>query len=80
MQKAKELGIAYDKTDERNFARHILTAQQFEQITALTKKTRQETAVLIMELSMQYGGDYPAGGPKKIYQRASTIINAYILE
>ncbi len=79
-EKAWELWIVYSTDWERNFSKHILWAKDFWQLADAEKKSRTALALWIMELSMQYWGDYPAWWPKKIYLRRSTILNAYKLE
>ena len=45
------LGIAYDKTSERNFARHILTSKDFGEFCEKIQQDRETFSINIMRAS-----------------------------
>jgi hypothetical protein len=70
-------GWAYDKTMDRKFAHHILTAKEFGEQAEATNLSRQEYAVKIIQASALL--DFWAGkvtGPMAIYKHHSKIYNA----
>ena len=73
---ADELKIAYDKKDERNFCRHILTAKDYGELAEKIGQTRVEFAKSIMRASV--GIKYRKGAcswPKAIYQNYVEVFN-----
>lgn len=68
--------IIYDSTDDRNFARHIMTAKEFWDIADSIGKNRIETAIAIMELAeMDKFWRGKVCWPKSIYQNRAKILN-----
>jgi hypothetical protein len=73
----KSQGWAYDGTQEKNFARHILTAKDFSAQAETVGLSPQEYAIQIVRASALL--DFWAGkvtGPKAIYKQHSKIYNA----
>lgn len=73
----KSQGWAYDGTQEKNFARHILTAKDFAAQAETVGLSPQEYAIQIVRASALL--DFWAGkvtGPKAIYKQHSKIYNA----
>ena len=73
---ANFIWVAYDKKDERNFARHILTAKDYGELAEKAQQTRVEFAKNIMRASV--GIKYWKGvcsWPKAIYQNYVEVFN-----
>ena len=73
---ANFIWVAYDKKDERNFARHILTAKDYGELAEKTGQTRVDFAKNIMKASV--GIKYWKGAcswPKAIYQNYVEVFN-----
>lgn len=78
-EEAEKIWIAYDKTDERMFAKHILTAKEFWKLADRYGLSRIQFAVWIMKASIQI--NYRKGAcswPKKIYQNTAEVFNEAI--
>lgn len=74
-----EIGVAYDKKDERNFAHHIMTAKEFGEFCEKVKQTRIEFAKNILKASVQIWFRKGAcSWPKKIYQNFSDVYNEVV--
>ena len=73
---ANLIWIAYDKKDERNFARHILTAKDYGELAGKAKQTRLEFAKSIMRASVgiKYR-KWACSWPKAIYQNYVEVFN-----
>lgn len=69
-------GIAYDRTDDRKFARHILTANAFGDFCEKIWQSRIEFAknVLIASIKIWFW-KWPCSWPKKIYQNFADVFN-----
>lgn len=73
---ACKLWIAYDKKDERNFGKHILTAKEFWDFAASLKQTPVQFAKNIMIASVRiWYWKWPCSWPKSIYQNYSEVYN-----
>lgn len=80
-EQADKIGIAYDRTDERKFAKHILTAKEYNAFAKKCWYDPIEFAKLIMQASVQV--DYWKGAcawPKTIYQNYPEVFNKVIKE
>lgn len=78
-KEAEKIWIAYDPTDERMFAKHILTAKEFWKLADRYGISRAQFAVWIMNASVQI--NYRKGAcswPKKIYQNTAEVFNEAI--
>ena len=78
-EEAEKIWIAYDPTDERMFAKHILTAKEFWKLADRYWISRVQFAVWIMNASVQI--NYRKGAcswPKKIYQNTAEVFNEAI--
>lgn len=74
-----EIGVAYDKKEERNFAHHIMTAKEFGEFCKKVKQTRIEFAKNILKASVQIWFRKGAcSWPKKIYQNFSDVYNEVV--
>ncbi len=74
----KSLGWAYDKTADRMFARHILTAKDFREFAESQNCTARDYALGIMKASAKLDFWYgKACGPKSVYQNHAKIYNAH---
>lgn len=73
---ANFIWIAYDKKDERNFARHILTAKDYGELAEKAQQTRVEFAknVMIASLKVNYW-KWVCSWPKAIYQNYTEVFN-----
>lgn len=73
---ANSLWIAYDKKDERNFGKHILTAKEFGAFAEKLWQTPVEFAknIMIASVRIQYW-KWPCSWPKSIYQNYSEVYN-----
>lgn len=76
---ATKHNIAYDTTQERNFARHILTAKEFGKQAASVWMTPTQYSIAVLEASIAIGfWKWIASWPKKIYQWHSDIYNEFL--
>lgn len=74
--KVEEMWLAYDKKDERNFWKHILTAKEFWAFCDKLKMDRVKFTLAVLEASVKISfWRWPATWPMKIYQRYSEIYN-----
>lgn len=71
-----ELWVAYDKTKDRMFAKHILTAKEYWEFCDKIWQDRKEFAldVLIVSIKMNYW-KWALSWPKKIYQNYADLYN-----
>lgn len=71
-----ENGIVYDRTDDRKFAHHILTANAFGDFCEKIWQSRIEFAknVLIASVKIWFR-KWPCSWPKKIYQNFADVFN-----
>lgn len=71
-----ELWVAYDKTKDRMFAKHILTAKEYWEFCDKIWQDREEFAldVLIVSIKMNYW-KWALSWPKKIYQNYADLYN-----
>lgn len=71
-------GWAYDKTADRMFARHILTAKDFREFAESQNCTARDYALGIMKASAKLDfWNSKACGPKSVYQNHAKIYNAH---
>lgn len=74
--KVKEYWLAYDNTQERKFARHILVWKDFWNFAESIWKSRDELCISVINASIQinyFRG--PCTGPKSIYKLYSDVYN-----
>ena len=70
------LGIAYDKSKDRYFAKFILTAKEFGDFSEKIWQTRIEFALNVLKASMQIKfRKWICSWPMKIYQNYSEVYN-----
>ncbi len=75
-QECDLLGVAYDKQDDRNFARHILIAKEYWAFCEKIWQGRVEFAVNVLKASVGIGyWKWIASWPMKIYQNYADIYN-----
>jgi hypothetical protein len=75
-QTAQTLWIAYDKTKEREFAKHLLTAIEYGKFCENVWLDRLTTAINIMKASViKNYRRWPTAWPKAIYQHYAEIYN-----
>ena len=73
---ANSLWIAYDKKDERNFSKHILTAKEFGEFAWKLNQTPVELAKNIMLASVKiWYWKWACNWPKAIYQNYADVYN-----
>ena len=73
---ANNLWIAYEKKDERNFSKHILTAKEFGEFAGKLNQTPLEFAKNIMVASVKINyWKWPCNWPKAIYQNYAEVYN-----
>lgn len=70
-----ELGIAYDKTMDRQFARHILTAKEYWEFCEKIWQTRVEFALNVLKASVSIKFYIILSWPKLIYQNYAKLYN-----
>ena len=70
------MNIAYDKTMDRQFAKHILTAKEYGEFCEKIKQDRITFSlnVLIASIKINYW-KWPLAWPKKIYQNYADLYN-----
>ena len=72
----KELWIAYENKNERNFAKHILTAKDFGEFAEWIWMSRVEFAKNILRASVVINyRKWPCSWPMSIYQNYSEVYN-----
>ena len=72
----KELWIAYENKNERNFAKHILTAKDFWEFAERIWQSRVEFAKNILRASVVINyRKWPCSWPMSIYQNYSEVYN-----
>lgn len=69
------LNIAYDKSKEREFAKHILTAKEYWEFADKIWQTREEFALNIMKASVSINYWKVCSWPMAIYQNYSWVYN-----
>lgn len=74
-----EVWIAYDKSHERNFAKHILTAKEFGSFSNNLGQSRVEFAKNILKASLQINFWKICSGPKLIYQNYAEVYNKTLI-
>ena len=75
-QTAQTLWIAYDKTKEREFAKHLLTAIEYGKFCENIWMDRQVVAIQIMRASViKNYRRWPTAWPKSIYQNYAEVYN-----
>ena len=75
-QEANNLWIAYDSTNERKFAKHILTAKEFWNFCEKIWQTRNEFAINLMKASIHINyRKWICSWPQKIYQNYAEVYN-----
>lgn len=75
-QEANNLWIAYDPTNERKFAKHILTAKEFWSFCEKIWQTRNEFAINLMKASIHINyRKWICSWPQKIYQNYAEVYN-----
>lgn len=75
-EKCDELGVAYDKDKDRNFARHILTAKEYWSFCEKISMSREDFAVAVLQASVQISyWKWPRAWPKNIYQDYADVYN-----
>ena len=73
---ANSLWIAYDKKDERNLSKHILTAKEFGEFAWKLNQTPVELAKNIMLASVKiWYWKWACNWPKAIYQNYADVYN-----
>ena len=73
---ANSLWIAYDKKDERNFWKHILTAKEFNEFASKLNQSPVDFAKNIMVASVKINyRKWPCNWPKAIYQNYAEVYN-----
>lgn len=73
---ANSLWIAYEKKDERNFWKHILTAKEFGEFAGKLNQTPLEFAKNIMVASVKINyWKWPCNWPRSIYQNYAEVYN-----
>lgn len=70
-----EVWVAYDSAQERNFARHILTAKEFWRFCENINQTRLEFAKNILKASLQINFWKICSWPKLIYKNYAEVYN-----
>lgn len=71
-----ELWVLYDKEDERNFAKHILTAKEFGRTCSVFNTSRKEFTTDIIRASVRINyRKWPCSWPKKIYKNYAEVYN-----
>lgn len=76
---ADSLWIAYDKKDERNFWKHILTAKEFGAFADKLNQSPLDFAKNIMIASVKINyWKWPCNWPKAIYQNYAEVYNQTI--
>lgn len=80
-EESNSLGIVYDKKDERNFSKHILTAKDFWAFAEKIWQSRNEFARNIMRASVLiHFWKWVCSWPKLIYQNYAEVYNKSLQE
>lgn len=80
-EESNSLGIVYDKKDERNFSKHILTAKDFWAFAEKIWQSRNEFARNIMRASVLiHFWKGVCSWPKLIYQNYAEVYNKSLQE
>lgn len=74
-----EVWVAYDKSHERNFAKHILTAKEFGNFSNNLGQSRIEFAKNILKASLQINFWKICSWPKLIYQNYAEVYNKTLI-
>lgn len=77
-EQCNKLGIAYEKKDERNFAKHILTAKDYWEFADKIWQDRVQFAKNIITASCQLKYKFICAWPKSIYQHYAEIYNEFV--
>lgn len=77
-EQCNQLGIAYEKKDERNFAKHILTAKDYWDFAEKIWQGRVQFAKNIIIASCQLKYKWICAWPKAIYQHYAEIYNEFV--
>ena len=71
-----ELWVAYDKTKDRMFAKHILTAKEYWEFCDKIWQDRKEFAINVLKASVAINyWKWPLAWPMKIYQNYADLYN-----
>lgn len=77
-EECNHLGVAYEKKDERNFAKHILTAKDYWDFAEKIWQDRVQFAKNILIASCQLKYKWICAWPKAIYQHYAEIYNEFM--
>lgn len=77
-EQCNQLWIAYEKKDERNFAKHILTAKDYWEFADKIWQNRVQFAKNIIIASCQLKYKFVCAWPKSIYQHYAEIYNEFV--
>lgn len=75
----EEVWVAYDKSHERNFAKHILTAKEFGNFSNNLGQSRIEFAKNILKASLKINFWKICSWPKLIYQNYAEVYNKTLI-
>lgn len=79
-EKCNSLWIMYDKTKEREFSRHILTAREFWENSTKCWMTRTDFSINILIASIKiWYFKWPCNWPMKIYQNYADVYNKTVM-
>lgn len=75
-EECKKMWVAYDKTQERNFWRHIVTAKEYGSFCETVWMSREEfaCAILVASVKINYW-KWARSWPKSIYQDYADVYN-----
>ena len=80
-EKCNSLWIMYDKTKEREFSRHILTAREFWENSTKCWMTRTDFSINILIASIKiWYFKWPCNWPMKIYQNYADVYNKTVMK
>lgn len=75
-EKCDELGVAYDKDKDRNFARHILIAKEYWRFCENINMSREDFAVAVLQASVQIKyRKWARTWPRAIYKDYADVYN-----
>ena len=75
-EECNKLGVAYEKKDERNFAKHILTAKDYGEFAEKIWQSRVEFAKNVLFVSWKiWFFKWICAWPKSIYQNYAEVYN-----
>lgn len=78
-EKLDYLWIAYDKSRERMFAKHLLTSKDFWEFCKRVWKTRIEACLSIIDASVMINyRKWPCSWPMKIYKEYAEVYNTFM--